>query len=216
MDSAAHAEDSSSVNVSYTVTDVQDTASGGLIITLNGDVSISTRACYCNMPFSVNSVPYQLSESEISALKHAQDCFAAEQVACRYIARAEHSVFQLQRKVLKKGFSEQVVCSVLEYLESTGLVDDFRYAEAWLYTRSLSRYEGRQRLLMELYKRGISSKIAQKALTHFFSEKEEYALCQAAIERQVKKGYTGDKLIRSLQRKGFSFSMIRRCQAAHD
>ncbi len=216
MDNAAHADASSSANASYTVTDIQTTAAGLIEIKLDGSESVFTRACYFNMPFSVDRLPCLLTDEQISVLRQAQDVFFAEKQACQYLARAEHSVFQLKIKLAKKGFSEKHSILALDYLESIGLVDDFRYAEAWLYTRSLSRYEGRQRLAMELYKRGISSKTAQKALNNFFSEKEEFALCQAAMERQIRKGYSGQKLIRSLQRKGFSFSMIRGCESALD
>ena len=102
---------------------------------------------------------------------------------------------------------------MLDYLCVSGILDDSRFAGADLHTRGLAKREGYVRLFSELRKRGIAADTARQALTDFFSEGDETEVCESAARSLIRKGYTEQKLYSSLQRKGFPFSMIKRCIA---
>ena len=91
------------------------------------------------------------------------------------------------------------------------MLDDSRFAAAYVHTRSLSKQEGYTRLFSELRKRGIAADTAKQALRDFFSEVDEADICERAARSLIRKGYTEQKLYNALQRKGFPFALIKRC-----
>ena len=73
-----------------------------------------------------------------------------------YLARREHSQFELRQKLCGKGFPMDVVNQVIADLSAKGLQSDSRYAE--IYSRSrLSRGYGPLRIRQELRQRGIDA-----------------------------------------------------------
>ena len=211
MVNAVPAVASSSVNVNTAVIAIEYTSSSTVKITLLEDVSIVSRTCYFDQEFVIASFPFYLNNDQAACLFQAGRRFSAEQQACIYLNRAEHSFYQLMLKLQKKGFSDNEYQPALQYLTECGLLNDSRFAASWLHTRSLSKKEGYHRLFAELRKRGISSSVAASALADFFSESDESKICAAAAERLLRKGLSGQKLYRALQRKGFTYSLIREC-----
>lgn len=178
---------------------------------LDGGVSVVSRPCYFDRPITTDQFPFILTEIQLECMYRAGRRFLAEKQARAYLNRAEHSSYQLTVKLQKKGFSGDEYQPALDHLIHEGLLDDFRFAAAWLHIRSISKREGYRRLFGELRKRGISEKITKKTLADFFSEVDEYGICEDAAQRLTRKGYTDQKLFRALQRKGFPTSIIKRC-----
>ena len=211
MANAALADASSSASVNPTIITAEYTSLGTVKLVLSGDVSIVSRCYYFDEPLAIDILPRSLTESQIENLYQAGRRFLAEKQAAAYLNRAEHSAYQLTVKLQKKGYVKNEYQPALDYLAVNGILDDFRFAGAYLRTRSLSKKEGYTRLFSELRKRGIAVDIAKQALTDFFSEVNETAVCESAARSLIRKGYDGQKLYGALQRKGFPFSMIKRC-----
>ena len=211
MANAAPADASSSANVNPTIIATEYPSPDTIKIVLCGGISIVSRLCYFNRPLAIEHLPISLTEAQSEILYQAGRCFLAEKQALAYLNRAEYSLYQLTVKLQKKGYLAHEYQPALDYLLQRGIVDDTRFAAAWLYTRSLSKKEGRSRLFSELRKRGISAAIAQKALANFLSDNTETALCEKAMQLFIRKGYDEPKLFRALLRKGFPFSMIKKC-----
>ncbi len=211
MANAALADASSSASVNSTLIAVEHTSSDTVKLVLSGDVSIVSRPRYFDEPLAVEDIPLSLTESQIDNLYRAGRRFLAEKQAVAYLNRAEHSFYQLTVKLQKKGYIKNEYQPALNYLRAEGTLDDSRFAGAYLHTRSLSKKEGYHRLFAELRKRGISSSVAASALADFFLESDESKICAAAAERLLRKGLSGQKLYRALQRKGFTYSLIREC-----
>lgn len=213
MVNAVLADASSSASVNPTVIAVEYTSSDTVKLVLSGDVSIVSRFCYFDEPLAIDAFPHTLTEYQIEHLYQAGRRFLAEKQAVAYLNRAEHSAYQLTVKLQKKGYLKNEYQPALDYLCVSGILDDSRFAGAYLHTRSLSKKEGYVRLFSELRKRGIAADTARQALTDFFSEVDETEVCESAARSLIRKGYTEQKLYSSLQRKGFPFSMIKRCIA---
>ena len=154
------------------------------------------------------------SGDEAQELLDAALAFAAETQAERYLARAEHSRASLERKLLQKGMDARAIRRALDYLQEKRYLSDERFAESWLRAHTLGKTQGRTRLLAELLARGVSRPIAAAALDAFFAEHSETELCARAVEKSLRAGKRGDKLVRSLQQSGFSYKQIQAALAA--
>ena len=73
-----------------------------------------------------------------------------------YLARREHSQFELKQKLCGKGFPMDVVSQVIADLSARGLQSDSRYAEIYSRIRQ-SRGYGPLRIRQELRQRGIDA-----------------------------------------------------------
>ena len=211
MANAVPADASSSASVNPTIIAAEYTSSETIKLILSGDVSIVSRFCYFDKPLAIEELPLPLTETQTENLYQAGRRFLAEKQAVVYLNRAEHSSYQLTVKLQKKGYIKNEYQPALDYLRAKGTLDDSRFAGAYLHTRSLSKKEGYARLFSELRKRGITADTAKQALNDFFAEIDEAELCEGAARSLIRKGYTDQKLYSALQRKGFPFSMIKRC-----
>lgn len=152
----------------------------------------------------MNEAGCACSPEVAEALLAAARTYIAERQAYAYLARAEHSRKQLEIKLEKKGFSREEARPALDYLEESGALDDTRFAEAWLHSRLVKAGEGRLKLLAGLASRGISRERAQSAVDLFFKEHDETEILYKTTEKLIRQGKTGEKLLESLVRKGFS------------
>ena len=211
MANAVLADASSSASVNPTLIAVEHTSSDTVKLVLSGDVSIVSRFSYFDEPLAIEELPLTLTESQTEYLYQAGRRFLAEKQAAAYLNRAEHSSYQLTVKLQKKGYIKNEYQPALDYLRAEGTLDDSRFAGAYLHTRSLSKKEGYARLFSELRKRGIAADTAKQVLNDFFAEIDEAEVCEGAVRSLIRKGYTEQKLYSALQRKGFPFSMIKRC-----
>ena len=137
----------------------------------------------------------------------ATEASAATQKALALLARCEQCRAGLARKLLAKGFSKDTVEGVLDALEERDFLSDRRFARAWLNSRRIGHYEGRGRLLSELAARGIDKEISKEAVDSFFEEFDEEEICRKAAKKLVAQGKSGEKLMASMQRAGFSWKM---------
>ena len=211
MDNAVRADASSSASVNLTLIAAEYTSSDIVTLRLSGGVSIVSRPCYFDEPLTIEFLPLDLTELQSENFYQAGRRFLAEKQALVYLNRAEHSSYQLTIKLQKKGFICTEYEPVLDFLREKTLLDDARFASAWLHTRVLSKKEGYAKLFAELRKRGIAASTAKQALADFLSDIDERTLCEEATRKLIRKGYDGQKLFRALQRKGFPFSMIKQC-----
>ena len=156
------------------------------------------------------SFPILLKNEEAKRLLLAARAFEAEREARRYLFRAEHTRFMLERKLIQKGFSAKEAAPALDFLEREKILDDRRFALAWLNTRVGLHPEGRAALAAALFERGVSREDADAAIAAFFATHDEEELCLRAAQKLMRRGRVGDKLVSSLCRAGFPVRMALR------
>lgn len=83
-----------------------------------------------------------------------KDHAKAYRSAVTLLSMREYSRIDLQKRLIQKGYSMEVVHSVLDELSSQGLQSDMRFVESYIRAR-LRRGYGIQRILRELEQRGI-------------------------------------------------------------
>ncbi|WP_253678189.1 regulatory protein RecX [Treponema sp. OMZ 788] len=213
--SAVQDEDSSSASVNpFSIADICSTSSDLVKIINSEGVSFITRRIYFeddDFDGLVDGCGGPISDESLESLLSAVKIYEAECTAAAYLYRAEHSRFQLDMKLKKKGFLASEISPALDYLEDKGLLDDRRFAGAWLNTRVISKKEGRNRLASELALRGVSFKIVEDVLNEFFLEHSEENICRMALEKHLVNGLDKPKLLRKMYRLGFSSGTVNIC-----
>lgn len=80
---------------------------------------------------------------------------AVRRVAMDLLARREHSVLELQRKLRQRGAEPELIESELQKLQDEGLLSEQRYLESYIRSRGLSG-RGPVRIREELARRGLN------------------------------------------------------------
>jgi len=134
---------------------------------------------------------------------------SCRKAAMDYLARREHSRFELTRKLRGKGFELDEISTVLDQLQQEHLLDDVRFTQAYAQSR-VNRGFGPVRINQELLERGIGNEMAEEILTHWSD-----SWCELAAKQQQKKfkQTAGDyqertKQARFLQYRGFTTEQI--------
>ena len=95
----------------------------------------------------------------------AQDCAQAKHAALRMLAGREHSVRELQRKLMAKGANPAAVANVLEELQEANLLSDARFAESYVNARTTKGF-GPMHIRQGLLERGVGEDLVDDYLTH--------------------------------------------------
>ena len=82
--------------------------------------------------------------------------------ALGYLARREHSRFELARKLAQAGFDEADVGALLDAFEQKNWLSDRRFAESWVADHRAKA--GSVKLAYELRQRGLSDSIIESVL----------------------------------------------------
>jgi regulatory protein len=91
------------------------------------------------------------------------DPAACSRTALELLARREHSRRELTRKLGTRGFTDDVIASVLDRLERSGALADARFTDSFVRSR-VAKGQGPQRIRAELGQRGIADAEADEVL----------------------------------------------------
>jgi regulatory protein len=80
-----------------------------------------------------------------------------------YLARREHGVLELTRKLITRGFEADSVEAAVRDLITDGLLSDSRFAEAFVHSR-FQKGSGPQKIQAELRQRGIDDDLISACL----------------------------------------------------
>lgn len=154
---------------------------------------------------------------QASADEDQSDAAKIEKVAVGLLARREHSVFELQRKLAQRGFDSVVIDDVLSRLAEQGWQSDARYAEAYVRMR-VERGYGLQSIRAELGQRGVARALIQSALDE--ADVDWLSCAQKQIHRHyhcAPDGHDGQlRRYRHLLSRGFSPEQSRTASARWD
>jgi regulatory protein len=147
-----------------------------------------------------------------------------QQRAENYLTRAIKTEFQVRRylndlKYKKKGkwFDESVDVNfdnifdqIVERLKELQYINDQKFAELFVESRIRNKPRGKYVLVSELLKKGIDKEVAQKVCDELIED--EYEILKNTYYKRYKEErleYDDRKKIQYLQRKGFSYDLIK-------
>ena len=139
------------------------------------------------------------------------DAKAVEAAAVRLLARREHSIDELRRKLLGKGYPSDTIEPVIQKLAGKRLVSDERFTSSFVHHHA-KRGQGPVRIRAELRQQGIADSQVEEAL-----RSAEIDWVQLAREvRRRKFGATAPRSLgerakqaRFLQYRGFDAEQLR-------
>lgn len=152
----------------------------------------------------------ELSDTELVSVAAAARAYAAEQAGRRLIARSEQCIAGLRNKLRLRGHAADAVDASISRLVDAGLLDDRRYASAWIRSRRSRRSraelsEGRDAFVAGLLRRGVSSAAVRGALDEEYTVQDEaLTLTRWAEARAIDLGAAGAAAREAMRRSGFS------------
>ena len=108
------------------------------------------------------------------------------------LARRELSEAQLRTRLARRQFESDEIDDAVSRLRSEQALDDRRTALACARTEVRLRQRGRARVAQQLQALGISRDVARAAVAEVFSELDETALLEQALEKRLRRGITLD------------------------
>ena len=139
---------------------------------------------------------------------------AAWQYALKLLSYRQRSKREMRQSLQKKGFSEEIIISILDRLKAINLLDDNQFAHSWANYRLTSRPIGRIRLKYELQQHGISSSLAEEVVSKILTEETELLAALALAQRYRQRKGENDsryyqRMARFLQQRGYNTTIIR-------
>ena len=153
----------------------------------------------------------ELSAEKIAQMQAEDAREVGYQQALRLLSYRPRASAEVRRNLEKHAMPAEVIEDVLARLQRAGLLNDSRFAQAWVDNRSEFRPRGRRALAVEMRQRGLDDESIQQAL----AEVDEEALADQAASKQSRR-LTGldetafkHKLSGFLARRGFGYAVIR-------
>ncbi len=159
-------------------------------------------------------VGQELTEAKIAELQAADGREAALQRALHFIDYRPRTENEVRRNLEEHEIPEEIIQEVLDRLKNGGLVDDQRFATAWVENRTAFRPRSRKALAVEMRRKGLDAEAIDSALEKV-DETQEETLAYLAAQKQVRKleGLERidfrNKMGSFLARRGFDYEIIR-------
>ena len=152
-----------------------------------------------------------IGKSPKKELPPGDDLSRARVKAVDLLARREHSVRELERKLVRKGIPKEIADQVISGLSGKGMVSDDRFAQSFVRQRA-TRGHGPVRIKAELAERGLDAQTIERQLAAADIDWE--AMARTVRQRKYGSSLPGTfperaKQGRFLQYRGFTADQIR-------
>lgn len=151
----------------------------------------------------------ELDEPQLKAYKKLSQDDKAYGLALAYAARRIRSRWEFTDYFRRKKYEPELAAQLLTRLEKLGLVDDRKFAEAWVRNRRLLKATSKRRLTQELRQKRVADDIIEQVLAE--DETDERQVLRELVNRKRKQTKYQDnlKLMQYLARQGFSYDDIK-------
>ncbi len=161
------------------------------------------------------TVGRQLSVEDISRLEEKDEFQVALNRALHFLSYRARSNQEMQTYLQKKGYDTGLIDRVIAKLTEERLIDDLDFAQNWVDNRERFRPRSQSLMRLELRQKGVAESEIEQALQ--ISDLDDFALAMKAGKKLSRRYQLLDKpeydrkLAASLQRRGFSYSVVREC-----
>lgn len=152
---------------------------------------------------------------QLSEIIAGQNLIDAKQAAYNFASYKPRTKQQVREKLRIKKFDTHTINKAIDFLFEFNLVDDNRYAKAFIKDFTARNPSGPPRIIAELRKRGIDRELAETSVSQYFPEDKisEFAMLAAQKKYRSLAGKPQEKARRSLtsymQRQGFDWDTIK-------
>jgi regulatory protein len=155
------------------------------------------------------TVGQELNAGQLKAYKKLSADDKAYGLALAYAVRRMRSRYELTDYFRRKGYELELSQHIMQKLEALSLVDDEKFAEAWVRNRRLLKPVSKRRLTQELRTKRVANDIIERVLAE--DDTDEQTVLRDLIARKRKQIRYQDKakLMQYLARQGFAYEDIK-------
>ncbi len=151
----------------------------------------------------------ELSEAEVREFRQLSEDDKLYNRALRYVAIRPRSKWEITQYLERKKASPTLSQELLNKLSNVGLIDDNKFAQAFVNDRRLLRPTSRRKMINELRKKHIANEVIEAVLGSE-PEPEQTALRDIIARKRTQTRYKDDlKLMQYLSRQGFGYGDIK-------
>ncbi len=126
-----------------------------------------------------------LDEQTVDTLKSAEAESRAKNIAINYLSYRPRSSKEITFHLTKKGFKHECAENVTRYLQSIKMIDDNKFAHAFVRDSLKRKPTGQALLRQQLLAKGISSAMADTVLAELVSPQSQQASALQAAKRKI-------------------------------
>lgn len=151
------------------------------------------------------------SSREFSAIHEIDDWFdtveydVAKAYVIKLLSKRSYPKEVLERKLHERKFSKKNSQKLINFCLDRGFIDNTEWIKCFIFAQLRKGY-GPKVILMKLFQKGINSDQASSLISKLVSTSEQKKSISHFLHKNS--GKEKEKLFASLQRKGFSFSLI--------
>lgn len=151
----------------------------------------------------------ELTPNQVKDFKKISEDDKLYNQTLRYVALRPRSQWEIEFYLQRKKASKELTTKITTKLNEIGLIDDKKFARAFVNDRRLLKPTSRRKLISELRKKHITEEIIDQAVGS--EENDEQSALGAMIERKRRQSkYQDDqKLMQYLARQGFRYQDIK-------
>lgn len=151
----------------------------------------------------------EVDRAAFEASLSAEELPLAKERAIQLLGYRERSVAELRNRLRDGGYPAEVANQVTERFCEIELVDDSRFASAWVRSRFSAGY-GPRRIARELAEKGVPPDVAAAAMEADDEDRDEVQLAVRSLRgRAPRDRADSQRLIKRLLGRGFSLSAAR-------
>ena len=133
-----------------------------------------------------------------------------------YLAIRPRSQWEIETYLKRKGSSPSLSNTILSKLSNVDLINDQRFAEAFVRDRRLLRPTSRRKLTLELRQKHVTDSVVQAVIGNE-PDDEQAALLDIITRKRKQTRYQDDlKLMQYLARQGFGYGDIKAALQSKD
>ena len=192
------------------VTGIAPTKKGRSALMVDGEFAYSLhRDTFLLCPWLQKGA--EVSPERLETLRQEDELRSARERAVDLLSAAEQTSGTLRQKLLRWYGEEAEEAAVLR-MEELGLINDLDYGRRNAADAVNLRGWPRRRIAMELQKKGVPAEVIEEALADITEETEIETACrllEGPYRGRLRARRERDKVKAALQRRGFSFEVIR-------
>jgi len=157
----------------------------------------------------------EIEGGSLAEILQQEEIRRAKEYGLNLLSYRMRSVEEMRMRLTEKGFNGEVVDSVIGDLKRVELLDDQKFAMAWMRSQMETNPKGSYGLKMELGEKKVPEEIVQEVLKVYSKEYDEREVAITLARKRMKAfGKEKEEVIQSrladfLSRRGFSYEIIR-------
>lgn len=152
---------------------------------------------------------WEASVETLKQLDRAERRVNAHEAALRLLAARPRSENEMRTRLAMRGIDPSAIDDEIERLRSAGLLDDQKFADAWVEDRKRVSPRGRRMIRYELLGRGIDPEAAEQATRDIDDRETALLLARGRARRAPRTSYEAffSKVGGFLRRRGFDYEV---------